>query len=145
MKLLKIEQYQDYTIEIYGRYSESAYQGVTVDGVFHGGSVSTMYKIKSIGGLEVRQRTFLNENYCAWGCDENEGLKKFVAVNRIVKEGKIFRKTTRHITLKEDLERVIKDLILCCTNYIDRMISNQERLKRENEITNGLMDSLDSL
>jgi len=142
MKLLQKEYYKGHTIEIYGEYSEESYNIVTIDEKEYGGCVYTKYIIHKPKGTKKEVKFDMNKVFMEY---HPERVRKYIASNKVGVEGKIFRKKKRHITLKEDLQRIIKDHVFNCKATIDGWLLDAEQKEREQNITNGLIDSLDNI
>jgi hypothetical protein len=144
MKLLKIFEYKNHNIKIYGKYKESEYDYVMFEGKKYSGIVETAYVIHNASGKQVSKKLYVKSGYESFGVYNLEHMD-FIASNTVIKEGTFFKKNKKHITLKENLENIIQKLEKHCIEVIEDKLEQEEQKEREKIITDGLMDSLDKL
>lgn len=151
MNIIKEYKYRGYWIVISGRYHESGHEPITIDGKTYTNCVDTRCRIYSSyeGGNYskiVWERVYEYHDTVEQICYGKNRYENFIAQHRLktVRTG-LFKKENHHISIKEDLERIVLELQKACESTVDNNIEIKERRKREDEISSGLIDSLEGL
>lgn len=139
-KELKKGNYKNYTYYIYGKYTED--YPTEIDGkVVYKEAIETSIKIMNSLGEIVHENSWFNMEMTRFDTIPYQYLIRFRTVLKYVWY-KISPKIVDVIHIEDDYERVMSDWANYCERKIDGMVSLQEKEKYEQEMTDGLPDSV---
>jgi len=144
-KELKAGSYKNYGYHIYGKYTED--YPTEIDGeVVYKESIETSVKIMNPLGDIVDEYSWfdnLMHNY-------NESYRYLIRFRQVYKKGRgikglyyeLFPRLEEVIHIEDDYQRVLNDWTNYCERKIDGMVSEREKELYEQEMTDGLPDSV---
>lgn len=137
MTTLKEYKHKGYTVTIKGEFKNS--YGRKYKGLWYNGGIEPTLIITDPLGVTVRHKNIYDLELFDSRLDYPH-----VAKYRVV-EHFFFRKKDKLITIKEDLERLLKELTDLANKTIDNIIQKAKTKQYEKYITDGLPDSLDEI
>lgn len=139
-KELKKGSYKNYTYYIYGKYTES--YPTEIDGkVVYKEAIETSIKIMNPLCEIIHENSWFNMEMTRLDATPYHYLIRFRTVLKYVWY-KMSPKIVDVIHIEDDYERVVSDWTNYCEQIIDRELKDFEKEKYEQEMTDGLPDSV---